>query len=82
MPCARTDLFLHLPSTGTWFKVLNSTDGFNYVPGGWAMWTIAVSDLDANRRTDVLLVDPVTREYYKAWTPWSHAFFYTSGERR
>jgi hypothetical protein len=59
--------------------VLNDGTAFEHIAGGWARWTISVTDLNGDGRSDVFLFDPATGQWYQALTTTPGAFAYTSG---
>ena len=49
-------------------------------PGGWLLWTLLVDDIDADGRSDVLLLDPnLSNVYFAARTMPTLNLYYTTG---
>src|SRR5206468_909804 len=77
-----SDLFIYNPTTGLFYKVLNTGTSFTYSADVWAKWTTAIVDLNGDGKSDILLTDSTSGLWYQALTTSPTAFGYTSGSFR
>ncbi len=60
------DLLLYAPSTGQWYKVINTGAGFTYYAGGWQPgFNVSILDLNGDSRSDVFLYNPATGIWFE-----------------
>ena len=78
-----TDLLFYDPSSGDWYKGINTPGtGFGYSGGVWSPgWLLDVLDLNGDGLADVFLYNPTTGDWYRATTtaPGTAGFTYTGG---
>ena len=68
--------------TGAWYQIVNNRGGgFSYFADRWSPnWQVFVTDLNADRRSDLLLYNTATGQWFQCLNLTLGKFSYTNGK--